>query len=180
MINLADVLAASNGQYDSVVNVLNSAQPVALSMSVCFVLALVCISVSANCYASLHLRLSFVPKVVGLVSGVLLVVGIVYFIVPYTKVQYSSPTVLDLVETGYNVEALSTSESPLSTHHFVDNINKGETAQVSFDDNGCVLNTIVVTDDSSNVYVINTDTNEIVQPQVSDSEEVAKLLSEKY
>lgn len=43
-----------------------------------------------------------------------------------------------------------------------------------------MLNAIVVTDDSSNVYVINADTNEIVQPEVSDSEKVAKLLSEKF
>lgn len=102
MINLADIVAASNRQYDSVVNVLNSDQPVAIAMFFCFVLALVCISVAATCDAASHLR------------------------------------------------------------------------------NGCVLNTIVVTDDSSNVYVINADTNEIVQLKVSDSEEVAKLLSEKF
>ena len=87
---------------------------------------------------------------------------------------------VDVVEASYNVQALSTSKSPLSTYHFVDNLNKAETVQVTFNDNGCVLNAIVVTDDRSNVYVINTDTNEIVQPEVSDSEEVAKILSEKY
>ena len=82
MINLTDVLTASNGQYDSAVNVLNLAQPVAVVMSVCFVLALVCIFVSVMCHAASHLRSSFVFKITGVVSGVLLVVTLVYFIVP--------------------------------------------------------------------------------------------------
>lgn len=111
MINLADVLAASNGQYDSVVNVLNSAQPVAIAMLVCFVLALVCSSVAATCDATSHLRLSSVFKVASVVFGVLLVVALVYLIVPCNIAKQSNPTVVDVVEAGYNVQALSTSES---------------------------------------------------------------------
>lgn len=173
MINLADVLAASNGQYDNVVNVLSLAQPVTAALFVCFLVFVVC-------KPAPHLRAMLVSKVAHVVSGVLLVVTLVYLIVPYNIIKQSNPTVVDVVEASYDVQALSTSESPLSTYHFVDNLNKAEAVQVTFNDSGCVLNAIVVTDDSSNVYVIDADTNEIVQPKVSNSEEVAKLLSEKY
>jgi len=178
MINLADIVAASNGKYDNVVIILNLIQPVASIMIACFIGILVCILICAVCYKP-HSRTASLLRTM-VVFGVLLCVGLVYLSVTYTDTKKSSPTVLDVIETSYNIEALSTSESSLSTYHFVDSIKKNRTAQVTFNDNGDVLNTIVVIDDRSNVYVVNTDTNEIVPPEVNDSEKVAKLLLEKY
>lgn len=181
MINLADVLAASNGQYDSVIATLNGVTIAVGVFFVCLMALLIDVILWSFTYDSTDhikniVRYVFLAIVLGMACS------IVYLLVPFDLAKKSKPCVLDVVADSYQVAPVSYDDtSTLSTNSFVDTDSvRNESQNVVFDDDGKVLRAVVVVDDNLNVYLINTDTNEVVQPVVGDSEEVAKLLLEKY
>lgn len=180
MINLADIVAASNGLYDSVVNVINWGPPIAVATFVSFICAMVCLTlkdipVPSNSKRNLVDTLLFVLFTLNVIAGLVFLVG------PRQSAICSNPSVVDVVETCYNLDVISMDDENVATSHFVyyENFTNNSVDAV-FNCGGRVLNAVVVLDNNSNVYVINIDTNEIVQPEVSDSEEIAKLLEEKF
>ena len=181
MINLADVAAASNGLYDNVVAV-SSAQPVVatvmlVSMGLVVCTAWVCSSVRSSRYV-----VNAVCKFTFVLSAVVTVFSFV-LVVCQSVVLKSGPSVMDVVEVCYEVEALSADDtSDVVVHFFADYGAVSDTSSTAtFNNDGQVLNAVVVVvDNSLNVYVINTDTDQIVQPAVSNSSEIARLLEEKF
>lgn len=181
MINLTDVLAASNGQYDNVIATLNGVTLACGALFVCFIALIIDVMLWSLTYDSTDriqkiVRYAFLAIVLGMTCSV------VYLLVPFDLAKKSKPCVLDVVTESYQVDTVSYDDtSVLSTNIFVDTDSvRNESQNVVFDDSGRVLRAVVVVDNNLNLYVINTDTNEVVQPEVSNSEEVAKLLSEKF
>lgn len=180
MINIADIVAASNGLYDNVVNVINWGPPIAVAMFVSWICAMVFFaiknsSVHGNSKRNLTYTLFFGLFTLNVIADLVFLVG------PRQCAIESNPSVVDVVETCYNLDVISMDDKEVATHHIADHenfINTGVNAV--FNNNGQVLNAAVVVDDNSNVYVINTDTNQIVEPVVSDSSEIAGLLEEKF
>ena len=181
MINLADVLAASNGQYDNVVATLNGGTVASAVLLVCFV-ALIVESFVFSCVDDGTSRTMNIVKCVFCATVLSMACSIVYLLVPFELFKKSKPCVLDVVADSYQVAPVSYDDtSTLSSNSFVDTDSvRNESQNVVFDDDGKVLRAVVVVDDNLNVYLINTDTNEVVQPVFGDSEEVAKLLLEKH
>lgn len=182
MINLADIVAASNGQYDSVVATLNGATVAGGVLFVCFVALLIDVMLWSGLTDDSANHIKSIVKYVFLAIVLGMACSIVYLLVPFDSAKKSKPCVLDVVAESYQVDLVSYDDtSTLSTNSFVDTYGvRNESQNVVFDDSGKVLRAVVVVDDNLNLYVINADTNEVVKPVVSDSEEVAKLLLEKY
>ena len=180
MINLADIVAASNGLYDNVVAVSN-VQPVVgvvmlVSMGVAIGTAWVGSSVRRpTSVANLICVITFALSVTTAICSFALVVG-------QSVVLRSRPFVMDVVEACYGVELLQTDDtSDFTVHCFADYDAVSDTASAAtFDSDGKVLNAVVVVDDSLNVYVINADTNTVVEPEVSNSSKIVILLEEKF
>lgn len=182
MINLTDVLAASNGYYDSVVATLNGGTVVGVVLFVCFVALLIDIMLWSCLTDDSPDRIRNIARYVFFAIVLGMTCSIVYLLVPFELSKKSKPCVLDVVAESYQVDTVSYDDtSALSTNIFVDTYSvRNESQNVVFDDSGRVLRAVVVVDDNLDVYVINTDTNKVVQPEVSDSEEVAKMLLEKH
>ena len=180
MINLADIVAASNGLYDNVVNVINWGPPIALAMFVSWICAMVFFvlrggPVPGNSKRKLTYTLLFVLFTLNVIADLVFLVG------PRQSAIESNPSVVDVVETCYNLDVISMDDKEVAAHHFVNHENFiNSSVDVVFNCGGQVLNAVVVLDNNSNVYVINTDTNYIVEPAVSDSSEIARLLEEKF
>lgn len=181
MINLADIVAASNGLYDNVVAVSNVQPVVGVVMLVSMGVAIGTAWVGSSSVrrptsvANLICVITFAVSVTAAICSFALVVG-------QSVVLRSRPSVMDVVEVCYEVELLSTDDtSDFMVHCFANYGAVSDTSSTAtFDSDGKVLNSVVVVDDSLNVYVINTDTNQIFEPAVGDSSEIARLLEEKF
>lgn len=180
MINLADIVAASNGLYDNVVAVSNAQLVVAVIMLVSMGLA-VCTAWVGSSVRSSGYVVNAVCRFTFVLSAVVTAFSFV-LVVCQSIVLKSHPSVMDVVEACYKVEVLYADDtSDVAVYCFANYDAVSDTSSsATFDNDGRVLNAVVVVDDSLNVYVINTDTNQIVEPVVSDSSEIARLLEEKF
>lgn len=180
MINLVDIVSASNGLYDNIVTASNTQPVFSLIMLVSIFFAVCATWVGSSvCFSK---SVMYACVFITFVLSSLVAIFSFAIVVCQSVVLMSRPSVVDVVEVCYGVEALSTDDtSDAVAHCFVDYELVSDTSSTAtFDSDGKVLNAVVVVDDSLNVYVINTDTNKIVEPAVSDSEEVAKLLEGKF
>ena len=177
MINLADIVAFSDGRYDNVVNAINWANVVVVTIMLSLLVAvLLLIRMS-------YLRHNSACKVVFALLVVIILCGCGFLVGPSEATINVSPSVADVLKVCYDLDVVCTEDNRLTTNHFVlyDRTADDSTVSTVFIDNcGKPINTVVVLDHNSNVYVIDTDTNKIIQPTVSDSLEVAKLLEEKF
>ena len=181
MINLADIVAASNGLYDNVVNVINWGPPIAIAMLVSWICAMLFSVLRGSSLVLRNSKRNLIYTLLCVLFTLNFIADLVFLVGPKQAAIESNPSIVDVVETCYNLDVISMNDKEVATHHIVDHENFINTSvNAVFNNNGQVLNAVVVVDDNSNVYVINTDTNQIVEPVVSDSPEIAGLLEEKF